>query len=95
MLTTFPVVLMGIWMSAGLFMMAMACNLYRIVIGPSLADRIAALDSLSINAIGPILLLGMNTGQRSTIDAAILVALLGFLSTAALCKYLLRGMIIE
>jgi len=75
------------------FMIAMALllSLWRLIQGPSLADRILALDTLYINSIALIILLGMYMGSPLYFEAALLIALLGFVSTAALCKYLLRG----
>lgn len=79
------------------FMIALALllSLWRLLEGPSLPDRILALDTLYINSIALIISLGMYMGSPLYFEAALLIALLGFVSTAALCKYLLRGDIIE
>lgn len=79
------------------FMIALALlfSLWRLIQGPSLPDRILALDTLYINSIALIIMLGMYMGSPLYFEAALLIALLGFVSTAALCKYLLRGDIIE
>ena len=74
---------------------ALLLSLWRLIQGPSLSDRILALDTLYINSIALIILLGMYMGSPLYFEAALLIALLGFVSTAALCKYLLRGDIIE
>ena len=74
---------------------ALVMNLIRLLRGPDLSDRILALDTLYINSIGVILLFGMSKGSALYFEAALLIAMLGFVSTAALCKYLLRGDIIE
>ncbi|MBJ7539276.1 K+/H+ antiporter subunit F [Marinomonas transparens] len=74
---------------------ALILNLWRLLIGPSVSDRILALDTMYINAIALILLYGMHMGSALYFEAAVLIAMLGFVSTAALCKYLLRGDIIE
>ncbi len=74
---------------------ALLMNLIRLFRGPDLPDRILALDTLYINSIGLILLFGLYRGSTLYFEAALLVAMLGFVSTAALCKYLLRGDIIE
>ena len=70
-------------------------NLWRLVIGPSVADRILALDTMYINSIALIILYGMSMGTSLYFEAALLIAMLGFVSTVAVCKYLLRGDIIE
>lgn len=74
---------------------ALILNLWRLIQGPSISDRILALDTMYINTIALILLYGMYTGSALYFEAALLIAMLGFVSTAALSKYLLRGDIIE
>lgn len=74
---------------------ALILNLWRLLKGPSISDRILALDTMYINAIALILLYGIYMGGGLYFEAALLIAMLGFVSTAALCKYLLRGDIIE
>ncbi|MGB1173497.1 MAG: K+/H+ antiporter subunit F, partial [Marinobacterium sp.] len=66
-----------------------------LVRGPSLPERILSLDTLYINSIGLILIYGIVQASSINFEAALLIAMLGFVSTAALCKYLLRGDIIE
>ena len=70
-------------------------NVYRLVKGPDAPDRILALDSLSINAIALILLLGISINSRLYIESALLIAVMGFIGTVALAKYLKRGSVIE
>lgn len=70
-------------------------NIWRLLIGPSVPDRILALDTMYINSIALILLYGMSMGTVLYFEAALLIAMLGFVSTVAVCKYLLRGDIIE
>ena len=70
-------------------------NLWRLVVGPSIPDRILALDTMYINTIALSILYGMNMGTALYFEAALLIAMLGFVSTVAVCKYLLRGDIIE
>mgnify|MGYP005990050415 FL=1 len=74
---------------------ALILNLYRLLIGPNLPDRILALDTMFINGIALILLYGIAIENAIYFEAALLIAMLGFVSTSALCKYLLRGDIIE
>ena len=70
-------------------------NIWRLVVGPSLPDRILALDTMYINSIALIILYGVSFGTALYFEAALLIAMLGFVSTVAVCKYLLRGDIIE
>lgn len=74
---------------------ALFLNLWRLVQGPSLQDRILALDTMYINSIALIILYGIHMGTGLYFEAALLIAMLGFVSTSALCKYLLRGDLIE
>ncbi|WP_252274005.1 K+/H+ antiporter subunit F [Pseudomonas subflava] len=67
----------------------------RLVKGPSLPDRALALDTLYINAITLIILYGIWKGSELFFEVALLIAVLGFVSTVAVAKYMLRGDIIE
>jgi multicomponent K+:H+ antiporter subunit F len=75
--------------------LSLLLTLYRLVRGPGLADRVLALDTLYINSISLIVLFGVRTGSHLYFEAALLIALIGFVSTVAVAKYLLRGDIIE
>ena len=71
---------------------AMLAAVVRIIIGPTLADRILGLDTITVLAVGLIALFAVHTGLALYADIAIAVALVGFLSTAAFARYLLsRG----
>jgi multicomponent K+:H+ antiporter subunit F len=74
---------------------AMALNLWRLWRGPDAVDRVLALDTLTINAIALLVLFGIRAGSDVYFEAALIIAVMGFVGTAALCKYLLRGDIIE
>jgi multicomponent K+:H+ antiporter subunit F len=74
---------------------ALALSLWRLLRGPSAPDRILALDTLYVNTIALLVLLGIHLGSALYFEAALLIALMGFVGTVALCKYLLRGDIIE
>ena len=74
---------------------AMILNLWRLVRGPDAADRILALDTLTINAIALLVLFGIRADSSAYFEAALILAAMGFVGTVALCKYLLRGDIIE
>jgi multicomponent K+:H+ antiporter subunit F len=74
---------------------ALLLNFWRLVRGPSLPDRILALDTMYINTVALLVLFGIHQGLDVYFEAALLIALMGFVGTVALCKYLLRGDIIE
>lgn len=74
---------------------ALLLSLYRLLIGPSVPDRILALDTLYINSIALLILLGIFLRSNLYYEAALLIALMGFMGTLALSKYLLRGDIME
>ena len=74
---------------------ALMLNLWRLVKGPDVADRILALDTMYINSIGLILIYGIYANTSLFFEAALLIAMLGFASSVAFAKYLLRGDIIE
>jgi len=74
---------------------ALLLNLWRLVRGPSMPDRILALDTMYINSIALIILYGLLMDSSLYFEAALLIAMLGFVSTVAVCKFLLRGDIIE
>jgi multicomponent K+:H+ antiporter subunit F len=75
--------------------LALAMNLWRLFKGPGVADRILALDTMVINIIGLIVLGGIASGSAATFEAALLLAMVGFVGTVAYAKFLLRGDIIE
>ena len=67
----------------------------RVVIGPDTGDRILALDTMVVNAIGLIVLMGLAQGTRIYFEASLIIAMLGFVSTVAYARFVLRGDIIE
>ena len=78
-----------------LISMALVLSFYRLIIGPSQADRILALDTLYINSIAILVLSGIYFESTAYFEAALLIAVMGFVGTVALSKYLLRGDIME
>ncbi|WP_099824389.1 K+/H+ antiporter subunit F [Oceaniglobus indicus] len=70
-------------------------SMVRLVLGPTPGDRILALDTMVINALGLVVLLGIHQGVQIYFEIALLIAMLGFVSTVALARFLLRGDIIE
>ncbi|MEF9995703.1 MAG: K+/H+ antiporter subunit F [Burkholderiaceae bacterium] len=80
---------------AGAFVLALALNLWRLLRGPDLPDRILALDTMYVNALVLLVLAGLIYGSTAYFEAALVIALLGFVSTAVLAKFALRGDIVE
>jgi multicomponent K+:H+ antiporter subunit F len=75
--------------------LAMLLCLFRLLRGPSMADRILALDTLYINSLAGLMVAGVRLEDPTFFDAAIVIGMLGFVGTVAFAKYLLRGDIIE
>ncbi|MDA0186473.1 MAG: K+/H+ antiporter subunit F [Proteobacteria bacterium] len=81
---------------------AMACfglgllmNLWLLVRGPGRADRVLALDTMVINVVALLILYGIRQGTGVYFEASMLIAMVGFVSTVAYCRFILRGDIIE
>jgi len=77
------------------FSLAMLCALVRLLRGPTPQDRVLAVDTLYISGMLTVLTLGIRFGSMIYFDIALLMALFGFVSSAALAKFLLRGEVIE
>ena len=75
--------------------LAMLATLWRIVSGPRAQDRILALDALYVVALLLLVTLGIRTNSQVYFEIAMLIALLGFVGTVALAKFLMRGEVIE
>ena len=74
---------------------AMGCAALRMLVGPRAQDRVLALDTLYVNAAMLLLVFGIRTGSTHYFEASLLITLLGFVATAALAKFLMRGEVIE
>jgi multicomponent K+:H+ antiporter subunit F len=70
-------------------------SMVRLVLGPTPGDRILALDTMVINALGLVVALGIFQGVQIYFEVSLLIAMLGFVSTVALARFILRGDIIE
>lgn len=81
--------------AGAMLIIAMGCNMWRLLRGPDVTDRVLALDTLYINTVALLVLTGAVSGKQLFYEAAILIALLGFVGTVSLAKFLLRGDIIE
>lgn len=68
---------------------------WRLLRGPDSIDRVLALDTMYINVVALVILIGMRLSTEMFFEAALIVALLGFVSTVALARYLMRGDVME
>lgn len=84
-----------LYITIAMVVLAALLNVYRLIKGPDAPDRVLALDTLYINAIALIILLGITLGTRMYLEAALLIAVMGFVGTVAMAKYLKRGSVIE
>ena len=74
---------------------AMGCAAFRVLFGPRAQDRVLGLDTMYVNAAILLLVFGIRTGSTVYFEAAFIIVLLGFVATAALAKFLMRGEVIE
>jgi multicomponent K+:H+ antiporter subunit F len=81
--------------ATGAVALAMLLCGWRLLAGPSLPDRILALDTLAINAVALVVLLGLRWQTGLLFEAALIIAMLGFVSTVAVARFLTRGDVIE
>jgi multicomponent K+:H+ antiporter subunit F len=75
--------------------LSLALTLVRLLRGPDVLDRILALDTLYVNSAAMLVLYGLQLGTGRYYEAALLIAMLGFVTTVVLSKFLTRGDIIE
>jgi multicomponent K+:H+ antiporter subunit F len=75
--------------------LAMLLSLWRLLRGPSVPDRILALDTLYVNTIALLILFGMHLRSAIYFEAALVIAMLGFVGTVMLSKYVMRRDIVE
>ncbi|HEX7040409.1 MAG TPA: K+/H+ antiporter subunit F [Trueperaceae bacterium] len=78
-----------------LLAVALVLCAYRLIRGPRAQDRVMALDALYVNGLLSIVMLGVRTGTELYFEAALIIALTGFVSTSAVAKFLMRGEVIE
>jgi multicomponent Na+:H+ antiporter subunit F len=76
-------------------LLSMTLTTYRVVKGPSWGDRITAFDFLTVNLAVLIVVLAIRSGFESLLDVALLVSILGFLTTVALTRYLLLNRVLK
>jgi multicomponent K+:H+ antiporter subunit F len=90
-----PVLAWALKLALLLLAVAMLCAVARLLVGPTAQDRVMALDCLYINGMLMMLVLGIVYASSVYFEAAMLVALFGFVGSTALAKFLLRGEVIE
>ena len=92
---TQPVLSWALPLALAMLALAMVFTLVRLLRGPSAQDRVLALDCMYLNGMLLMLVLGIYYGSQHYFEAAMLIALLGFASSTAMAKFLLRGEVIE
>lgn len=90
-----PVLALAVDIAIGAVAVAMATCGWRLVAGPHVTDRVLAIDTLYLNAVALVVLLGIRLGTPLLFEAALVIAMLGFASTVALARYVSRGDVIE
>jgi multicomponent K+:H+ antiporter subunit F len=90
-----PVLAWSIAIAQIILGLAMGCATLRMILGPRAQDRVVGFDSLYVNAMLLLVTFGIRSGSTLYFEAALIVALLGFVSSVALAKFLLRGEVIE
>ncbi len=95
-MTDLPPILASVlpWVLAA-FALALVLNAWRLLRGPGLPDRVLALDTLYVNALALLVVLGLWLADKSYFEVALLIGLLGFVGTVVLGKFILRGDIVE
>jgi multicomponent K+:H+ antiporter subunit F len=90
-----PVLHWAILIALGCLTLAIVFALVRMIVGPRAEDRVLAFDCLYLNTMLVILTLGLLYRSSSYFEAALLIAIFGFVASSAMAKFLLRGEIIE
>ncbi|SOH93813.1 multicomponent K+:H+ antiporter subunit F [Monaibacterium marinum] len=85
----------AIYFAFGCFSLGLLMNLWQIVFASGVGDRVLALDTMVINMIALLVLFGLMAGTEMFFEAAMIIAMLGFVSTVAYARFMLRGNIIE
>jgi multicomponent K+:H+ antiporter subunit F len=85
----------ALWFAIGCFGLSLLLNLWRIVKAPGVGDRVLALDTMVINSIALLVLYGMFAETQIYFEASMIIAMVGFISTVAYARFMLRGDIIE
>jgi multicomponent K+:H+ antiporter subunit F len=90
-----PLFAWSLTLAAVMLTLAMACSTYRMIRGPRAQDRVIGFDSLYASSMLLMLVFGIRSGSPAYFEAALVIALIGFVGTVALAKFLMRGEVIE
>ena len=74
---------------------ALLLNLYRLIVGPTVMDRVLAIDTMVINTIALIIFYGIEEASTVYFEVALVFAMFGFISTVSYCRFILRGNVID
>jgi len=85
----------AIYFTGVCFGTALLMNLWQIATATGIGDRVLALDTMVINSIALLILYGLTNGTEIYFEAVMIIAMLGFVSTVAYARFMLRGNIIE
>lgn len=88
-------ILYALYFAFGAVGLSQVLAMWRLVQGPGIGDRVLALDTISINAVAMIVLYGIAAATPMYFEAALLIAMLGFVSTVAYARFVLRRDVIE
>ena len=89
------ILILSVYIAQAMLVAAMGCNTLRLIRGPRAQDRVLCLDAMYVNAMLLVLTTGIRTGTSVYFEAALITAVLGFASSVALAKFLMRGEVIE
>lgn len=84
-----------LWTALVLFGIAIAIALYRIIFGPSLPDRVVALDMIGVQLISAIAIISVIMDTNSFLEVILVLGILAFVSTVVFSKFIERGVVIE
>lgn len=85
----------ALYFAIGCFALGLLLNIWRVVKSPSLGDRVLALDTMVINSIALIVLYGILHNTGVYFEVSLTIAMVGFISTVAYARFVLRGNLIE
>lgn len=89
------ILLWSVFVAQVMLVAAMGCNAYRLIRGPRAQDRVLCLDAMYVGAMLLVLTIGIRTGSSIYFEASLIIAIIGFVSSVALAKFLMRGEVIE
>jgi multicomponent K+:H+ antiporter subunit F len=82
-------------LALGMFGLALVLTCWRLIVGPDILDRVLALDTLYVNALAMVILLGLRFRTQIYFEVALVIAMLGFVGTVAVARFVARGDIVD